>query len=158
MRHFVGILIGLSASAAWAQMPPPLTASAAEKIIAGCKARAADMAQAQAIVVMDPGGATVASLRMDRVRAGAMAFASSKAKAVADWGFATSEMAEGAKSYPGFAFAPSVVTVPGGVPAYSADGRTFVAAIGVSGEDPADDVACARAGIVAAGLKTERAK
>jgi uncharacterized protein GlcG (DUF336 family) len=63
-------------------------------------------------------------------------------------------MVEAAKGTPGFANAPHVVTVPGGVPVYSADGKVRIGAVGVSGEEPADDAECAEAGVRAAGLRT----
>ena len=65
-------------------------------------------------------------------------------------------MAEAARTTPGFDHAPFVVVTPGGVPIYATDGRTIVGAVGVSGEAPADDAACAVAGIRAAGLIPER--
>ena len=46
------------------------------------------------------------------------------------------------------------MTVAGGVPVFSADGRERIGAVGVSGEAPADDAACAEAGIAAAGLRS----
>jgi uncharacterized protein GlcG (DUF336 family) len=85
-----------------------------------------------------------------------MDFALAKAEAVAAWGFSTADMAEGAKNTPGFAFAPHVVTVAGGVPIFSADGRTRLGAAGASGEAPADDAACVIAGIAVAGLRSSR--
>jgi uncharacterized protein GlcG (DUF336 family) len=66
-------------------------------------------------------------------------------------------MAESARETPGFAAAPRVVIVAGGVPIFSADGRERLGAVGVSGEAPADDAACAEAGIGAAGLQSRRA-
>jgi uncharacterized protein GlcG (DUF336 family) len=48
------------------------------------------------------------------------------------------------------------VIVPGGAPVFSADGKTRVGAVGVSGEAPADDTECAEAGIKAAGLRSTR--
>lgn len=146
----------MTGSVASAQTPL-LDAKAAQAIIAGCAAHAAAKGQSQAIVAVDRGGGLVAALRMDRVGAGPMEFAVKKAEAVAAWGFATAGMAEGARDVPGFALAPHVVTVPGGVPVYSADGRARIGAVGVSGEDPADDAACAVAGIAAAGLRAEHA-
>jgi uncharacterized protein GlcG (DUF336 family) len=50
-----------------------------------------------------------------------------------------------------------VVIVPGGLPVFSADGKSRIGAVGVSGEAPADDAACAEAGIEAAGLRSARA-
>jgi uncharacterized protein GlcG (DUF336 family) len=85
-----------------------------------------------------------------------MEFALAKAQAVAAWGFSTAQMAQGARDTPGFASAPHVVTVAGGVPVWSADGKVRIGAIGVSGEASADDAACAEAGIQAAGLRSSR--
>ena len=48
------------------------------------------------------------------------------------------------------------LTVGGGIPVYSTDGQTFLGAVGVSGEAPADDIACAEAAVRAAGLSLTR--
>jgi glc operon protein GlcG len=135
---------------------PALTAPLAEAIVAGCRSHAAARGQSHAIAVVDPGGHLVAALRMDGNRSGMMDFSIEKAKAVAAWGFATARMEEAAKGTPGFARAPGVVTVAGGVPVFSADGRTLIGAAGASGEAPADDAACVEAGIKAAGLASGR--
>jgi uncharacterized protein GlcG (DUF336 family) len=82
-----------------------------------------------------------------------MDFAIAKAEAAAAWGFSTAQMAESARATPGFAVAPHVVTVPGGLPIWSADGRERLGAVGMSGEAPADDAACAEAGVTAAGFR-----
>ena len=134
-----------------------ISAESAQAIIDGCIARDAASGQSHSIAVMDTGGQLVAALRMDRSSAGATEFAIDKARAAALWGFATSGMEEGARDTPGFANAPGVVTVPGGVPVYSADGAARLGAVGASGEAPADDVACAVAGIDAAGLRSSPA-
>ena len=86
---------------------------------------------------------------MDGNTHGMMEFALQKARAVAAWGFPTSGMEEAAKGTPGFAEAAYVVTVAGGIPVFSADGRTRIGGVGASGEAPADDAACAAAGIAA---------
>ena len=142
-----------AALAAQAPQPATLTAAHAEAVIAGCKTHSTAKRQSHAIAVYDAGANLVAALRMDGNRAGIMAFAMAKGRAVAMWGFPTAQMANAARETPGFASAPDVVTVPGGVPVYSADGRTLIGSVGVSGEAPADDVACAEAGIRAAGLR-----
>ncbi|HLL32257.1 MAG TPA: heme-binding protein [Allosphingosinicella sp.] len=158
------ILAGFAAAAplpAQQPAPPPpamLTAALAEAVVDGCRKHAAAKRQSHAIAVVDGGGHLVAALRMDGNRAGIMDFAFEKAKAVAAWGFSTAQMEEAAKGTPGFARAPGVVTVAGGVPVYSADGRTLIGAAGTSGEAPADDAACAEAGIKAAGLRSQRAR
>jgi uncharacterized protein GlcG (DUF336 family) len=140
-----------------AQPPAPtMTAALAEAIIAGCRTHSAAKRQSHAVAVVDGGGHLVAALRMDGNRSGILDFAIEKAKAVAAWGFATARMEEAAKGTPGFARAPGVVTVAGGVPVFAADGKTLIGAAGASGEAPADDAACAEAGIKAAGLRSER--
>ena len=135
---------------------PELTLTAAESIANGCRTFASAKGQSHAIAIVDAGGHLILAMRMDGNREGVMAFAIEKAKAVAMWGFPTSGMAEAVKSTPGFAAAPYVVTVGGGVPVYGADGRTLIGAVGASGEAPADDAACAAAGIKAAGLASLR--
>ena len=139
-----------------AQTAPRLDARTAQAIVNGCAAHAAAKMQSHAIAVVDPGGHLVAALRMDGNSSGMMDFALGKAQAVAAWGFSTADMAAGAKDTPGFAFAPHVVTVAGGVPIFSADGRTLLGAAGASGEAPKDDAACVVAGIAAAGLRSSR--
>lgn len=136
----------------------PIDARQAQAIVAGCAAHSSGRGQSHAIVVVDAGGHTVAALRMDGNGFGIMAFARAKAEAAAAWGFATGRMGDAARETPGFADAPHVVTVAGGVPIWSADGRERIGAVGVSGEAPADDATCAEAGIRAAGLRSERAR
>ena len=153
MRFF--LLTAFVASSAAAQPAPAIDARAAQAIVAGCAAHAGAKRNQQAIVVVDLGGRAVAALRMDGATFGKMDFALAKATAAAAWGFDTGGQGEGAKEFPGFAHAPFVQTVPGGLPVYN--GRTRVGAVGVSGAAPADDVACAEAGLAAAGLRSSRA-
>ena len=153
-------LVGMAflASTATAQpSPPSLGAQAAQAIISGCTQHARGRGQSHAIAVVDAGGRLLAALRMDGNGFGIMDFALAKAAAAAAWGFPTARMAEAAQGTPGFAAAPHVVIVPGGVPVFSADGRERIGAVGVSGEAPADDAACAEAGIAAAGLRSRSA-
>lgn len=133
-----------------------IDARAAQAIIAGCAAHATAKKQSHAIVVVDPGGHIVAALRMDGNGTGIFDFSMAKAQAAAAWGFSTAQMEENAKGTPGFADAPHVIIVPGGVPVFSADGRARIGAVGVSGEAPIDDAACAEAGIRAAGVRSTR--
>jgi uncharacterized protein GlcG (DUF336 family) len=139
-----------------AQPAPVLDARAAQAIIAGCVAQSNAVKQSHAIVVVDNGGHVVAALRMDGNGSGIYDFALAKAEAAAAWGFSTAQMLEGARGTPGFERAPHVVIVPGGVPVFTADGKVRIGAVGVSGEAPVDDAACAEAGIKAAGLRSSR--
>lgn len=147
-------LLVVFAARADAQAPALLNARAAQAIVAGCVAQSAPKMQSHAIAVVDSGGHLVAGLRMDGNGSGIFDFALAKAEAAAAWGFSTAQMVESAKGTPGFANAPHVVTVAGGVPIYSADGKARIGAVGVSGEAPEDDAACAEAGVRAAGLRT----
>ncbi|HEX6660651.1 MAG TPA: heme-binding protein [Sphingomicrobium sp.] len=150
-------LVGLSVAATgFAQAPGILDARTAEAIVQGCAAHAIGKKQSEAIVVVDLGGHIVAARRMDGNGSGIFDFARVKAEAAAAWGFSTAEMARAAQSTPGFALAPHVVTVPGGLPLFSADGKVRIGAVGVSGEASADDAECAEAGIRAAGLRSSR--
>ena len=152
---FVLAMVVCSASPVQAQQAA-LDARTAQAIVAGCAAHAIAKKQSQAIAVVDAGGHLVAALRMDGNGSGIMDFSLAKAQAVAAWGFPTAQMEQAAKETPGFANAPHVVTVPGGVPVWSADGKTRIGGVGASGEAPADDAACAEAGIAAAGLRSSR--
>ena len=147
------LLVGL-ASAACAQAPSALDARSAQAIVAGCIAQSTPKMQSHAIAVVDTGGHVISALRMDGNGSGIFDFALAKAEAAAAWGFSTAQMVEAAKGTPGFASAPHVVTVPGGVPVFSADGKVRIGGVGVSGEAPEDDAACAEAGVRAAGLRT----
>lgn len=157
MRAPFAIACLLAPAWADAQSAPVLDAGAASAIVQGCAAHAAAKKQSHAIAVVDAGGRLVSALRMDGNGYGIMDFAVAKAGAAAAWGFPTARMGEAVKSTPGFADAPHVVTVAGGVPVFDASGRTRIGAVGVSGEAPADDEACAMAGIAAAGLRYARA-
>lgn len=157
IRLVLMLSASFAATAALAQSVPALDAKTAQGIITGCAAHATAKQQSHAIAVVDSGGQLVAAWRMDGNGYGIMDFSITKARAVAAWGFPTSGMAEAIKTTPGFADAPHVVTVAGGIPVFAADGRTRIGGVGVSGEAPEDDAACAIAGIAAAGLRSSRA-
>ena len=152
----MGLILVMLTGAASAQQSPMLDAKAAQAIVTGCAAHASSKMQSEAIAVVDTGGHLIAALRMDGNTSGIFDFALAKAEAAAAWGFSTAQMADAAKGTPGFANAPHVVTVAGGMPVWSADGNARIGAVGVSGEEPADDAECAEAGVKAAGLSTSR--
>ena len=151
-RLIVAVLVVPALSTA---ATPRITADVALQIINGCVAHAKGKGQGHAIAVYDAGGHPVALLRMDGNQPGVTEFAVQKAEAVASWHFSTADMAASAKQTPGFAGAPHVVTVAGGIPIYSAGGE-YIGAVGVSGEAPEDDTACGEAGVKAAGLSISR--
>jgi uncharacterized protein GlcG (DUF336 family) len=154
-RHAALIVPALVLSAfsanAGAETPIPLNATLAQKIVSACAEHATQKKQSHAIAIVDSSGALLAFLRMDGNPPGVGDFAVQKAVAVASWRFSTQQMSKAAETTPGFALAPKVVTVAGGVPVY-ARGGVFVGAVGVSGESPQDDTECAIAGLTAAGF------
>lgn len=155
----VGLGISSHAYADQAAVADPaieaITEDIAATIIDGCKAYARDNDNLFAMAIVDSGGHLLAFSRMDGVSSGPAAFSQDKAKASAIWGFSTSRMENGAKNTPGFAIAPHVVTVAGGVPIYNSAGER-IGAFGVSGGAPESDEKCAKAGVAAAGLSTAR--
>lgn len=153
----LGLMLAISISPLQAQQAM-LDSRTAQAIVTGCAAHATAKNQSHAIAVVDVGGHLVAALRMDGNGSGIMDFSLAKAQAVAAWGFPTAQMEQAAKETPGFASAPHVVTVAGGVPIWSADGKTRIGGVGASGEEPVDDAACAEAGIRAAGLRSSRVR
>jgi uncharacterized protein GlcG (DUF336 family) len=157
MRLILSLSILICGAVPAGAAPLSLSATAAQAIVNGCASHASAKSQSHAIAVVDLGGRLVAALRMDGNGYGMMDFALAKAQAAAAWGFQTADMKEGGE-VPGFARAPHVVTVAGGVPVYSADGSQRIGAAGASGEAPADDAACVEAGIKAAGLRSARAR
>ena len=157
MRLVLFLAVAIGGADPAGSVPPLLPASAAQAIVAGCANHAAAKKQSHAIAVVDLGGHLVAALRMDVTSYGMMDFAQAKAEAAAAWGFGTAEMIEGARGTPGFDEAPHVVLVTGGIPVFAADGTRRIGAVGVSGEAPADDAACAEAGVKAVGLRSSAA-
>ena len=156
----IAVAIGAALITSQASAQPvgaSLDPQAAQTIIAGCVVHSTAKKQSHAVAVVDTGGKLVAALRMAGNGYGIVDFVLAKAEAAAAWGFGTAQMAEGARETPGFGVAPHVVTVPGGFPIWSTDGKTRIGAVGVSGEAPADDAACAEAGIRAAGMRSSRA-
>lgn len=135
------------------EMRPALTSASAKAIVLGCEAFAKDKGIKVAITVLDHGGDPAAFLRMDGVNLGPVDISRWKADAAASWAWPTRQMSEiVSKGGTGFAFAPHVSTFEGGEPIFSADGKVPLGGVGVSGASSADDAACARAGIAAAGL------
>lgn len=155
---FTGLIVLFSAASPLQAQQVAIDAKTAQAIVAGCAAHSTAKQQSHAIAVVDVGGNLVAALRMDGNGSEIMDFSLAKAKAVAAWGFSTAQMEENVKGTPGFANAPHVVTVAGGVPVWSADGKTRLGGVGASGEAPTDDAACAEAGIRSAGLRSSRVR
>lgn len=159
MKVFIGLIITaclMVFSSANAQNVERLSSSVAQTIIGGCTEHSSSKMQSHAIAVVDSSGGLLAFIRMDGNPPGVGAFAIEKALAVANWRFSTAQMEQAVEATPGFASAPGVVALGGGVPIYSTVNGEFLGAVGVSGESPSDDELCAIAGINAAGLRETR--
>jgi uncharacterized protein GlcG (DUF336 family) len=128
---------------------------AALELIAHVRAEAARQGLAVAVAVADRGGNAVASARMDGAALGAMALAVDKAYTAVLWQVPTGEFMS--STQPGgddWGFNTTtggrVVVYAGGLPIFA--GGELVGGLGVSGGTGAQDEACARAALTAAGL------
>ncbi len=150
-RTTLALAAPLAAPSAAQTVRPVLDYASAATIRDGCLAWARQHGFRMAIVVLEPHGMRVTLAHMDGVLMGGGEVAQWKALSAAKFGRATIDTA--ALNPP--ANMPSVATIQGGVPIYTADG-TLLGGVGVSGGKPAEDAACATAGIEAAGLKPAR--
>ncbi len=151
IRHLAAIALCLSVPAAAQTARPSLDYATAATIRDTCISWATARRLRLAIVVLEHHGMPVTVAHMDGVSMGGGEIAQWKALSAARFGRAT---ADTARMNPP-ANMPSVATLEGGVPIYTADGA-LLGGVGVSGASPADDAACATAGIEAAGLSAAR--
>jgi len=130
-----------------AQTPRPmLDYASAATIRDTCVAWAKERNLAVAIAVFDESGKLLAFAHMDGAASAVGDFAQWKGRSAATIHVASAVTAEWGRGPPGLA------TWEGGLPVFSAQG-VALGGVGVSGAESAEDVACAKAGIVAAGLK-----
>lgn len=125
---------------------PMLDYSSAATIRDACVAWAGQRDMTIAVAVFDESGKLLAFAHMDGAASAVGEFAQWKGRSAATIHVASAETANWGNGPPGLA------TWEGGLPVFSADGVPL-GGVGVSGAASADDVACARAGIVAAGLR-----
>lgn len=150
-RPLIAFACCLAAPAGAQTARPTLDYASAATIRDTCVGWAGQRGLKVAVVVLEPHGMAVTLAHMDGVSVAGGEIAQWKAVSAAKFGRATGEMA--AMNPP--ASMPAVATLTGGVPIYTPDG-VLLGGVGVSGAKPADDAACATAGIEAAGLKPAR--
>jgi glc operon protein GlcG len=131
---------------------PVLNLETAQKIAAGCQAKAAKEGWKMSITIVDAGanpiyfqrmnGAYIASAELSKLKALNSAGMQLPTSALEEFSFGKDKKGGPA---PGLANLPGFVTLGGGIP-FSA-GKEFLGAIGVSGGMPDQDAACAQAGI-----------
>lgn len=149
MNRIAAALLGilLASGPVAAQTPRPmLDYASAATIRDTCLAWAGERKLTVAVAVFDESGRLLAFAHMDGAASAVGEFAQWKGRSAATIHVASAETANWGKGPPGLA------TWEGGLPVFSAGGVPL-GGVGVSGAESADDVACARAGIAAAGLR-----
>jgi glc operon protein GlcG len=149
MRKFGATLLAILAFAAplGAQTARPmLDYASAATIRDGCVAWATERKLAVAVAVFDERGTLMAFALMDGAASAVGDYAQWKGRSAATIHVASAVTADWGRGPPGLA------TWEGGVPVFSTAGAAL-GGVGVSGAQSAEDVACAKAGIAAAGLK-----
>lgn len=149
MKKTVAVLLAvlaLPAPIAAQTSRPMLDYASAATIRDTCVAWAAERELAVAVAVFDESGTLLAFAHMDGAASAVGDFAQWKGRSAATIHVASAVTAEWGRGPPGLA------TWEGGVPVFSAEG-VALGGVGVSGAQSADDVACAKAGIAAAGLR-----
>ena len=130
-----------------AQTPRPmLDYASAATIRDTCLAWAAERRLTVAVAVFDESGKLLALAHMDGAASAVGDFAQWKGRSAATVHVASATTADWGRGPPGLA------TWEGGLPIFSAAG-VALGGVGVSGAESAEDVACGRAGIAAAGLR-----
>lgn len=142
---------GLTSPAIAQTARPTLDYASAATIRDACLTWAKQRSLKLAVVVLEPHGMPITLAHMDGVSNAGGEIAQWKAVSAAKFGRPTADIA--AMNPP--AGMPSVAPMQGGVPIYTAEGA-LLGGVGVSGAKPAEDAACAAAGIEAAGLKPAR--
>lgn len=155
-KHFlIGLSLAASSISFQAQAfdtQPVLNLETAQKIAAGCQAKAVKEGWRMSITIVDAGantvyfermnGAYIASAELSRLKALNSAGMQMPTSVLEDFAFGKDKKGGPA---PGLATLPGFVTLGGGLP-FNA-GKDFLGAIGVSGGMPDQDAACAQAGI-----------
>ena len=150
-------LVGGWQAASGVENGPMLTLDVAQKMVAGCQAKATEKGWHMNIAIVDVGANLMMFERMNGAPLGSVAVAQHKAETSANWPYATREWAEWTYGkdgkgggVPGLAMIPGVVSFAGGLPIKTAGGVP-IGAIGVSGDTPPPiDEECAQAGLDAA--------
>lgn len=153
----VAVLVScMAASGALAQdLRPTLSTQSAQTIIQACKVFAGERGWRLNIAVHDQGKNLLAFLRMDGAQLGSIDIAMWKANAAAAFPRSTKGTADRAQDFPAIGHAPNIAIFEGGEAIFTEDGA-HIGGVGVSGARGSEDAECARAGIVAAGLKFSR--
>ena len=143
-------LVAIPAAAPAQVMKPVLSYETAAKMRDTCLAFATKNNLGVSIAVHDESGRLLTFAKMDNASTAVSDIALWKSKSAATYRFASADTARW--NIPN---APNISTAGGGVPVFTADGQPL-GAIGVSGAQTEDDIACAEAAIAAVGLRSSR--
>jgi glc operon protein GlcG len=148
------LLMGLASLAAPAAIPasaqtprPQMDLDTAQRMQDGCLSFARERKLKVAIAIYDYAGRLVSFAHMDGTPTAVAEVAHWKAKSAATVQISSEET--GKWNLPGV---PGIATVGGAVPLFDASWNAL-GGIGVSGASVEDDIACAKAGITASGVK-----
>ncbi len=134
-----------------------ITLDSAEKILAGCKRKIAELGRKMSVVVTDGRGDPVAMFRNDGASWRTPEIARGKAVAAACMGVRSGDLADRANNAIFLPFSMmqggNFIMGQGAVPIYQ-DGE-LLGAVGASGGPPEEDEVVAEAGVVAAGLSCD---
>ena len=142
------LLAGLALAAPGAAQTarPMLDYASAAQIRDGCVAWASERKLAVAVAVFDERGTLLAFALMDGAASAVGGYAQWKGRSAATIHVASAETAEWGRG------PPELATWEGGTPVFSTEG-VALGGVGVSGAESAEDAACGKAGIAAAGLR-----
>jgi uncharacterized protein GlcG (DUF336 family) len=134
---------------------PSITSVAALAAVQAAGVHGHSIGKSVVAAVVDVGGDLMASLRADGAYAASVGIARDKAYTAATFGVASDELGKALSGneilVQGIALRPGVILFAGGLPIV-VDGEV-AGAIGVSGGSEDDDRACAKAGLVALGIR-----
>lgn len=152
MKHIVAAacLVAMPGAAPAQEMKPVLGYATAAKMRDACLAFAEGRKLGVSIAVHDEAGRLLAFAKMDGASTAVSDIALWKSKSAATYRFPSASTAQW-----NIPTAPGIATAGGGVPVFTADGQPL-GAIGVSGAQTEDDIACAEAAISAVGLRSSR--
>ena len=152
MKHILAAacLVAIHAAAPAQVMKPVLSYASAAQVRDACLAFAAEKKLDVSIAVHDEAGRLITFAKTDGASTAVSDIAVWKSRSAATYRTPSANTAQW--NVPTM---PNIATAGGGVPIFTADGQAL-GAIGVSGAQTEDDIACAEAGIAAAGLRSTR--
>lgn len=143
-------LVAIHAAAPAQTMKPVLSYATAAKLRDACLAFAAEKKLDVSLAVHDEAGRLITFAKTDGASTAVSDIAVWKSRSAATYRFPSANTAQW-----NIPTAPGIATAGGGVPVFTADGQPL-GAIGVSGAQTEDDIACAEAAISAVGLRSSR--